>query len=112
VKNDDATRGKEGTVPQLKSLASWRDAHGFGILCIRSPLGERFVVVPSEDPLSAWQESTDWTQFSESAFRAQLRDRKLSDVEADEAVQLAREWATTFEGSGNVLWNPSARSRG
>jgi hypothetical protein len=70
------------------------------------------VVVPSEDPLSEWQRSTDWTQFSESAFRSQLRDRNLSDVEADEAVHLAREWATTFEGSGNVLWDPTARSRG
>jgi hypothetical protein len=96
------------------SLASWRAAHGFGILCIRSPLGERFVFVPSEDSLSVLQSSSTLTDLSESAFRSRLRQANLSDVEIDEAIELAREWATTFEGSGNVFWdvqNSSHRDR-
>jgi len=88
-----------------KSLASWRDAHGFGILCIRSPLGERFVVVPSEDSASALQNLSALMDASESAFRSRLELANLSDAEIEEAVELAREWATTFEGSGNVFWD-------
>ena|SRR2546422_5171934 len=93
-------------MPGLKrSLASWRDAHGFWILCIRSPLGERFVVAPSEDSLSVLQSSWTLMYLSESAFRSRLRQAHLSDVEIDDAIELAREWATTFEGSGNVFWD-------
>src|SRR6266852_2176783 len=89
-----------------KSLASWRDAHGFGILCIRSPLGERFVVVPSEDSASVLQDASALMDASESAFRSRLKQlANLSDAEIDEAVELAREWATTFEGSGKVFWD-------
>lgn len=80
-----------------KSLASWRDAHGFGILCIRGPLGERFVVVPSEDSLSVLQDASAWMDTSESALRSRLKLAELSDAEIDEAVDLARAWATTFE---------------
>jgi len=47
---------------------------------------------------------------SESEFRSRLKQANLADAEIDEAVELAREWATTFEGSGQVLWHlPNSR---
>jgi hypothetical protein len=97
----------EVIVPALNSsLASWRDAHGFGILCIRSGLGERFVIVPSEDSLSVLRPST-LTELAESEFRSRLKAANLSDAEINEAVDLCRDWATTFEGSGKVFWDAS-----
>ena len=36
-----------------KSLASWPEMHGFGILCIVSPEGERFLVGPDESQVAA-----------------------------------------------------------
>jgi hypothetical protein len=87
-----------------KSLASWREAHGFGILCILSPLGEHFVVVPSHDPLLALQ---DVPRLSEAELRTHLAETGLSEADIDDAVQLSRDWATTFTGTkegGSVLW--------
>lgn len=90
-----------------QSLASWRDAHGFGILCIRSPRGERFVVVPaSADIPLHLQGAPPWLGISESQLRTQLAEKGFCDSDADDAVQLAREWATTITGSGS-LWPPS-----
>ena len=88
-----------------KSLASWRDAHGFGILCILSPDGERFVVVPSppETPL-ALRGLPPWRGMSEAGLRAHLLETELSESDIDEAVQLSRDWATTISGSGSALW--------
>lgn len=88
-----------------KSLASWRDAHGFAILCILSPRGERFVVVPStpDTPL-ALQGEPPWLGMSELELRDSLAERGLSSGDVDEAVQMAREWATTITGSGSALW--------
>ena len=90
-----------------KSLASWRDAHGFSILCIHSPNGERFVVVPSSATVSpALQGAAPWPGMSEAALRAHLAETGLPSQDIDEAVQLSREWATTISGSGSALWPP------
>ena len=88
-----------------KSLASWRDEHGFGILCILSPDGERFVVVPSSsDTPLALQGVPPWRGMSEADLRAHLADIGLSSADLEEAVELSREWATTITGSGSALW--------
>jgi hypothetical protein len=94
-----------------KSLAGWRDAHGFGILCILSPDGERFVVVPSPPgtPLDL-QGVPPWRGMSEANLRAHLVETGLSDSDIDEAVQLSRDWATTISGSGSALWPVSDRN--
>jgi hypothetical protein len=88
-----------------KSLASWRDAHGFSILCILNPDGERFVMVPSSaDAPDARQGAPPWPGMSEAALRAHLAKKGLSETDVDEAVELSREWATTITGSGSALW--------
>ncbi len=80
-----------------KSLASWRKAHGFGILDIVSPRGEFFFVEtqPATDPFDL----RAWVEMSEPQLRKYLADRGLSNSDADEAIQLSREWATTVTGS-------------
>jgi hypothetical protein len=80
-----------------QSLASWREAHGFGILNIISPAGEYFLVEarPSID-LADFQA---WEAMSEPQVRQHLREREFSHSDADHAIQLARQWATTVTGS-------------
>ncbi len=91
-----------------KSLASWRDEHGFGILCIVSARGERFVIVPaSADTPLARQRVPTWPGMSEAVLRAHLTDVGLSNAEIDGAVALSRQWATTITGSGLGLWPAS-----
>jgi hypothetical protein len=88
-----------------QSLASWRRAHGFGVLCIHSPFGESFVVVPDDDALVTMQPS--WPRRSETELRAHLAGRGVTEAEISEAVELARQWATTFSpdaGSSGALW--------
>jgi hypothetical protein len=88
-----------------KSLASWCDAKGFGLLCILSPRGERFVVVPAAPDIPvAQQEFSFLKNMSEPDLRTHLSQIGLSHADIDEAVQLSREWATTITGSGSVLW--------
>jgi hypothetical protein len=88
-----------------KSLAAWWDEHGFGILCILSPDGERFLVVPSPPTAApALQGLPPLRGMSEAGLRAHLTETGLSDPDIDEAVQLSREWATTISRSGSVLW--------
>jgi len=88
-----------------KSLASWRDEHGFGILCILSPDGERFVVVPSSsDTPPALEGVPPWRGMSEADLRAHLADIGLSNADVDGAVELSREWATTITASGSSRW--------
>jgi hypothetical protein len=82
------------------SLASWREEHGFGILCIQSPDGERFVLVP-DAPL---QGVPPWRGLSEAGLRAHLTATGLSNADVEAAVELSREWATTITGSGSPLW--------
>lgn len=80
-----------------KSLASWREAHGFGILDIISPRGEYFLV-----EAHAMTDPADfgaWAEMSEPQLREYLAERGLSDSDADEAIQLFREWATTITGT-------------
>jgi hypothetical protein len=86
-----------------KSLASWRDAHGFGILDIISPRGEYFLVETqaTADPADFGA----WAEMSESQLRAYLAERGLSASDADAAIQLSREWATTVTG-GSVFPAP------
>jgi hypothetical protein len=88
-----------------KSLASWSDEHGFGILCILSPDGERFVVVPSSsDTPLALQGVPPWRGMSETDLRVHLAGIGLSDADVDGALELSREWATTITVSGSALW--------
>lgn len=66
--------------------------------------------MPSEDSACVLQNISPWMDASESEFRSRLKQANLADAEIDEAVELAREWATTFEGSGQVLWHlPNSR---
>jgi hypothetical protein len=88
-----------------QSQASWRKNHGFGVLCIHSPVGESFVVVPDDDALVTMQPS--WPRMSETELRAHLKGRGLTEAESTEAVELARDRATTFSpqvGPGGALW--------
>ena len=87
-----------------KSLASWCEAHGFVILCIISPLGEHFVAA-SADEVKVAADSAEhgfesWTRMSERELREYLAQRGFSASDADDAIQLSREWATTITGSG------------
>ena len=85
-----------------RSLASWREAHGFGILCIVSPEGERFFVGPDEAQVAAGQVERDpvsWTGLSEPELRQYLTGRGFSRADTDDAIELSREWATTITGS-------------
>jgi hypothetical protein len=84
------------------SLASWREAHGFGILCIVGPEGERFLVGPDETQVAAGANEHDpasWTGLSDAQLRQYLVNEKgLSVHDTEEAIQLSREWATTMTG--------------
>jgi hypothetical protein len=82
--------------PLKRSLASWREAHGFGVLDILGPRGESFWVEtrPQADPL----DTDAWSEMSEPQVRAFLLKRGLSDSDAEEVIQLSREWATTVTG--------------
>jgi hypothetical protein len=91
--------------PLKKSLVSWCDEHGFGILCILSPDGECFLVVPSPPAAAPALEGIPPLRgMSEAGLRAHLTEAGLSDPDIDEAVRLSREWATTISGPGSVLW--------
>jgi len=93
-----------------KSLDSWREEHGFGILCIQSPGREHFVIVPSGDAPHTLHGVPAWPGLSESKLRAHLAETGLSPAEIDEAVQLARDWATTItwkSEAASALWPTS-----
>ena len=89
------------------SLASWLDAHGFGILCIISPRGEHFIVVPADEKQGAAElverGLEAWSWISEQQLRDYLAKRGLSASDTGEAIQLSREWATTISGSPSVF---------
>jgi hypothetical protein len=90
--------------PLTTSLAAWRASHGFGILDIISPDGERFLVEtqPTHDP----SDMNAWVAMSETQLRTYLAERGLSDVDAEDAIALSRQWATTVSGS-SVFPTPS-----
>ena len=87
-----------------KSLASWRDEHGFGLLCIHCPGGERFVVVPAVHDDPNLEDRSRWRGMSEADLRAHLAHMGLSNADIDEAVDLSRDWATTITASTSPLW--------
>ena len=88
-----------------KSLASWTEEHGFGILCIQGPDGERFLVVQSSSDSPVTHRGVPPCRaMSEADLRAHLAVVGLSHADVDEAVELSREWATTITGSGSALW--------
>ena len=86
-----------------RSLASWREAHGFGILCVVGPEGERFHVGPDESQVAAGSNEHDpasWTGLSEAQLREYLvKKRGFSLDDTEDAIQLSREWATLITGS-------------
>ncbi len=96
-----------------RSLALWQEAHGFGILCIISPLGEHFVVHPAHEANAATDFAgrtvESWPPLSERQAKDWLAERGLSAIETEDAIRLAREWATTITGSG-ALAAPLTRS--
>lgn len=93
-----------------KSLASWGETHGYLILCILAPEGERFVVLPPNETKVAGltgQGFRLWVGMSEAEMRGHLIQAGLSQAAAIDAIDLAREWATTVTrkpGSPSVLW--------
>jgi hypothetical protein len=80
-----------------KSLASWRKAHGFGILDIISPRGEYFLV--ETQAMTDPADFEAWAEMSEARLREHLVERGLSDSDVEEAIQLSKEWATTITGT-------------
>ena len=93
-----------------ESLAAWREAHGFGILCIHGSDGEWFMVVPVDDVKVVdriGQGFRVFARISEAELQGQLAQIGFSEADTEAAIQLAREWATTFTrepGSGPVTW--------
>jgi hypothetical protein len=43
-----------------KSVASWGEAHGFVVLCLIAPEGERFVVVQPDQAMEAIDVAREW----------------------------------------------------
>jgi hypothetical protein len=85
-----------------ESLASWREAHGFGILNIISPGGDYFLVESrtSTDPADLQV----WVTMSEPQVRQHLAERGFSDPDTDHAIRLSREWATTVTSTGSSVF--------
>jgi hypothetical protein len=79
------------------SLAAWRESHAFGILDIVGPEGEGFLVETrsGHDP----SDMSAWVTMSETQLRAHLAERGFSDIAAEEAIELSRQWATTVTGT-------------
>jgi|SRR5688500_4311069 hypothetical protein len=86
-----------------RSLAAWREAHGFAILCIVGPEGERFLVGPDESQVAAGSNEHDpasWAGLTDVQFRQYLvKEKGFSLDDAEDAIQLSREWATMITGS-------------
>jgi hypothetical protein len=73
------------------TLASWRRAHGFGVLNIVSPAGDHFLV----ETQAAEKRSFDaWEAMSEPQLRQHLALRGLSAPDIDDTMNLLRRWAT------------------
>ena len=86
-----------------QSLAAWRKAHGFALLCIVGPEGERFLAGPDESQVAAGSNEHDpasWTGLSDAQLRQYLlKEKGFSLQDTEDAIQLSREWATTITGS-------------
>lgn len=92
-----------------ESLASWFDAHGFGVLCIQSSRGERFLVVPHDQTqiASVTAGETRLRAGSEAEARVQLEAAGFAAADIDDAIRLSREWATTVTPDRR-LWGLSS----
>jgi hypothetical protein len=83
-----------------KPFASWCAEHGFGIFCLVSPDGERFLVGPAGPACDQTERGMEsWADLSEPELRQYLAARGFSAPAADEAIQLSRDWATTLTSS-------------
>jgi hypothetical protein len=49
-------------------------------------------------PMADPTDTEAWTEMSEPQLRRFLAERGLSSVDAEDAIQLSREWATTATG--------------
>jgi hypothetical protein len=93
-----------------KSLASWGEAHGFVVLCLIAPEGERSVVVQPDQAKAAALSARGfrlWTEMSEAEMHDHLVHAGVAPADTMEAIDVAREWATTATrepGSPPVLW--------
>lgn len=93
-----------------QSLASWSEAHGFLVLCLIAPEGEGFVVVQPDAAKAASLAAKGfrlWTAMAEGEMHEHLIQAGVSLGDTTEAIDLAREWATTVTrepGSPAVLW--------
>jgi len=69
---------------------------------LTEPEGEHFLVGPDEVQKAAGQAEVDpasWTGMSEPQLRQYLAKKGFSASDAEDAIQLFREWATIFTGS-------------
>lgn len=86
-----------------KSLAAWREAHGFSILCVVGPEGERFLVGPNQSHVAAGADEyslDSWAGLTDAELRQHLVTEKgFSVQDAEDAISLSREWATMITGS-------------
>ena len=85
-------------MPQSLTPASWREAHGFSILCVNDERGEWFVVATSDSGRFADLNNCGLpvgVPFFEHELTAQLVGHGFCDEEAHAAINLAREWVTT-----------------
>ena len=93
-----------------KSLASWGEEHGFVVLCLIAPEGERFVAVQPDQAKAAALSARGfrlWTPMPEAGMHENLVDAGVSLSDTTEAIDVAREWATTITrapGAPAVLW--------
>ena len=85
-------------MPQSLTPASWRDAHGFNILCVNDERGEWFVVATADSGRFVDLNNCGipvGVPFFEPEMIAQLVAHGFSNDEARAAISLAREWVTT-----------------
>jgi hypothetical protein len=93
-----------------RSLASWGEAHGFLVLCLIPPEGERFILVAPDATKAARLSARGFrlqTAMSAAAMHDHLIRAGVSAGDTTGAIDLAREWATTITrgpGSPPVLW--------
>src|SRR5688500_2258337 len=91
-----------------RSLASWREAHGFGILTISGPTGDHFLVEANVAADPSGPAFGSWVDMSEAQLRQYLAERGFSIADTDDAIQLSRQWATTITSASFFPAPPTA----